>query len=164
MASLAETQKITPFLWFNNEAEEAANFYVSLFKDSKILTVSRYGEAGPGPKGSAMVVDFQLAGVRFNALNGGPAFNFTEAISLAVSCDSQEEVDMLWSKLTANGGQESQCGWLKDKYGLSWQIVPKRFMELMQDKDPKRTQRVMQAMLKMKKFDIARLEQAYAQA
>ena len=131
------SQKITTFLWFNQEAEEAANFYVSLFKDSKILSVSRYGEGGPGPKGSAMVVEFQLAGQRFQALNGGPTFKFTEAISLAVSCDSQEEVDMLWSKLTA-GGQESQCGWLKDKYGLSWQIVPKRFMELMRSDDASR--------------------------
>ena len=161
---MATPQKITPFLWFNSEAEEAANFYVSLFKDSKILSVSRYGDAGPGPKGSAMVVEFELAGLKFQALNGGPIFKFTEAISLMVHCDSQEEVDTLWSKLTANGGQESQCGWLKDRFGLSWQIVPKRFMELMQDKDPKRTQRVMQAMLSMKKFDIARLEQAYAQA
>jgi predicted 3-demethylubiquinone-9 3-methyltransferase (glyoxalase superfamily) len=158
------TQKITTFLWFNQEAEEAANFYVSLFKDSKILSVSRYGEAGPGPKGSAMVVSFQLAGQKFTALNGGPVFKFNEAISLVVDCESQEEVDTLWSKLTANGGQESQCGWLKDRYGLSWQIIPARFMQLMQDKDPKRTQRVMQAMLTMKKFDIARLEAAYAQA
>jgi predicted 3-demethylubiquinone-9 3-methyltransferase (glyoxalase superfamily) len=162
--TMATPQKITPFLWFNAEAEEAANFYVSLFKDSKILNVSRYGDAGPGPKGSAMVVEFQLAGQTFHALNGGPVFKFTEAISLSVDCDSQEEVDMLWSKLTANGGQESQCGWLKDRFGLSWQIVPSRFRQLMQDKDPKRTQRVMQAMLKMKKFDIARLEEAYAQA
>jgi predicted 3-demethylubiquinone-9 3-methyltransferase (glyoxalase superfamily) len=160
--TMADIQKITPFLWFNQEAEEAANLYVSLFKDSKILGISRYGDAGPGPKGSAMVVDFQLAGLRFNALNGGPHFKFTEAISLAVSCDSQEEVDTLWSRLTANGGQESQCGWLKDRYGLSWQIVPARFTQMMQDKDPKRTQRVMQAMLTMKKFDIARLEEAYA--
>jgi predicted 3-demethylubiquinone-9 3-methyltransferase (glyoxalase superfamily) len=162
--TMAALQKITPFLWFNQEAEEAANLYVSLFKDSRILTVSRYGDAGPGPKGSAMVVEFQLAGQRFQALNGGPHFKFTEAISLLVDCDSQEEVDTLWSKLTANGGQESQCGWLKDRYGLSWQIVPSRFMEMMRDKDPKRTQRVMQAMMTMKKFDIARLEQAYAQA
>ncbi len=157
-------QKITPCLWFNQEAEEAANLYVSLFKDSKILSMSRYGDAGPGPKGSVMVVEFQLAGQKFQALNGGPAFSFTEAISMSVSCDSQEEVDMLWSKLTANGGKESQCGWLKDRYGLSWQIVPKRFIELMKDKEPKRTQRVVQAMLTMKKFDIARLEEAYAQA
>ena len=157
-------QKITPFLWFNQEAEEAANLYVSLFPDSKVLSVSRYGEAGPGPKGSAMTVEFQLAGQKFIALNGGPHFKFTEAVSLFVNCDSQEEVDTLWSRLTANGGQESRCGWLKDRYGLSWQIVPSRFMELMKDKDPKRTQRVMQAMLQMKKFDIARLEEAYAQA
>ncbi len=161
---MAAPQKITPFLWFNQEAEEAANFYVSLFPDSKILSVSRYGDAGPGPKGSAMVVEFQLAGQKYQALNGGPHFKFTEAISLLVNCDSQEEVDTLWSKLTANGGQESQCGWLKDRFGLSWQIVPSRFMELMKDKDPKRTQRVMQAMMTMKKFDIARLEEAYAQA
>jgi predicted 3-demethylubiquinone-9 3-methyltransferase (glyoxalase superfamily) len=160
---MAGIQKITPFLWFNQEAEEAASFYVSLFKDSKILGVTRYGDAGPGPKGSAMTVEFELAGQKFTALNGGPIFKFTEALSLFVTCDSQEEVDMLWSRLTANGGQESQCGWLKDKYGLSWQIIPSRFMELMRDKDPKRTQRVMQAMLKMKKFDIARLEEAYAQ-
>jgi predicted 3-demethylubiquinone-9 3-methyltransferase (glyoxalase superfamily) len=162
--TMAGFQKITPFLWFNQEAEEAANLYVSLFKDSKILSVSRYGDAGPGPKGSAMVVEFQLAGQRFQALNGGPNFKFTEAISLAVECDSQEEVDTLWSKLTANGGKESQCGWLKDRYGLSWQIIPSRFMEMMKDKDPKRTQRVMQEMMTMKKFDIARLEKAYAQA
>jgi predicted 3-demethylubiquinone-9 3-methyltransferase (glyoxalase superfamily) len=149
--TMAAPQKISPFLWFNQEAEEAANFYVSLFPDSKILSASR------------MSVEFQLAGVKFIALNGGPQFKFTEAISLFVTCESQQEVDTLWSKLTANGGQESQCGWLKDKYGLSWQIVPTRFMQLMQDKDPKRTQRVMQAMLKMKKFDIARLEEAYAQ-
>jgi len=160
---MTNTQKITTFLWFNQEAEEAANFYVSLFKDSKILSVSRYGDAGPGPKGSAMVVEFQLAGQRFQALNGGPLFKFTEAISLMVDCESQEEVDMLWSKMTADGGQESRCGWLKDKYGLSWQIIPTRFMEMMRSKDPKRTQRVMQAMLTMKKFDLARLEEAYAQ-
>ena len=160
---MAGIQKITPFLWFNQEAEEAANLYVSLFPDSKILSVSRYGEGGRGPKGSAMTVEFQLAGQKLIALNGGPAFKFTEAISLFVDCDSQEEVDRLWSTLTANGGQESQCGWLKDRFGLSWQLVPSRFMQLMKDPDPKRTQRVMQAMLTMKKFDIARLEEAYAQ-
>ncbi|WP_257458083.1 VOC family protein [Archangium lipolyticum] len=159
---MATPQKITPFLWFNQEAEEAANLYISLFEDSKILSMSRYGDAGPGPKGSVMVVEFQLAGQRFSALNGGPAFSFTEAISLAVSCDSQAEIDKLWSTLTANGGKESQCGWLKDRFGLSWQIIPSRFTQMMQDKDPKRTQRVMQAMLTMKKFDIARLEEAYA--
>jgi predicted 3-demethylubiquinone-9 3-methyltransferase (glyoxalase superfamily) len=162
--SMAGPQKITPFLWFNQEAEEAANLYVSLFKDSKILGVSRYGDAGPGPKGSVMTVEFQLAGQKFTALNGGPHFKFTEALSLFVDCDSQEEIDTLWSGLTTNGGQESQCGWLKDRFGLSWQIVPSRFMQMMQDKDPKRSQRVMQAMLTMTKFDIARLEEAYAQA
>lgn len=161
---MATPQKITPFLWFNNEAEEAVNLYVSLFKDSKILSMSRYGDAGPGPKGSVMVVEFELAGQKFQALNGGPVFKFTEALSLMVHCDSQDEVDTLWSKLTANGGQESQCGWLKDRFGLSWQIVPTRFMEMMRDKDSKRTQRVVQAMMTMKKFDIAKLEQAYAQA
>jgi predicted 3-demethylubiquinone-9 3-methyltransferase (glyoxalase superfamily) len=159
--TMATPQKITTFLWFNANAEEAANLYVSLFKDSKVLSVSRYGDAGPGPKGSAMVVEFQLAGQRFLALNGGPQFKFTEAVSLFVDCDSQEEVDTLWARLTAEGGQESQCGWLKDKFGLSWQIVPSRFTQMMQDKDPQRTQRVMEAMLQMKKFDIARLEQAY---
>ncbi|WNG43281.1 VOC family protein [Archangium minus] len=162
--TMASPQKITPFLWFNQEAEEAANFYVSLFEDSKILSVVRHGDAGPGPKGSVMVVEFQLAGQRFQALNGGPTFKFTEAISLLVNCDSQEEIDTLWSKLTANGGQEVECGWLKDRFGLSWQIVPSRFFQMMQDKDPKRSQRVMQAMLTMKKFNIARLEEAYAQA
>ncbi len=161
---MAGIQKITTFLWFNHEAEEAANLYISLFGDSKILGVSRYGDAGPGPKGSVMTVEFQLAGQKFIALNGGPHFKFTEAISLFVSCDSQAEIDTLWSKLTANGGQESQCGWLKDKFGLSWQIVPSRFMQMMQDKDPKRSQRVMQVMLTMKKFDIACIEEAYAQA
>ncbi|WP_395837100.1 VOC family protein [Archangium violaceum] len=161
---MASPQKITPFLWFNQEAEEAANFYVSLFEDSKILSVVRHGDAGPGPKGSVMVVEFQLAGQKFSALNGGPTFKFTEAISLLVNCDSQEEIDTLWSKLTANGGQEVECGWLKDRFGLSWQIVPSRFFQMMQDKDPKRSQRVMQAMLTMKKFNIARLEEAYAQA
>ena len=160
---MAGLQKITPFLWFNQEAEEAANLYVSLFKDSKILSLTRYGDAGPGPKGSVMTVDFQLAGQKFTALNGGPHFKFTEALSLFVNCDSQEEVDTMWSKLTANGGQESQCGWLKDRFGLSWQIVPSRFIQMMKDQDPKRSQRVMQAMLTMKKIDLARLEAAYAQ-
>jgi predicted 3-demethylubiquinone-9 3-methyltransferase (glyoxalase superfamily) len=159
--TMATVQKITPFLWFDNNAEEAANLYVSLLPDSKILSVSRYGEAGPGPKGSVMTVEFQLAGLRVMALNGGPHFKLTEAFSLMVNCESQEEIDRLWGKLTSDGGQESQCGWLKDKYGLSWQIIPSRFNQMMQDKDPQRSQRVMQAMLKMKKFDIARLEEAY---
>ncbi len=160
---MATPQKITPFFWFDRNAEEAANLYVTLFKDSKILAVSRYGDMGPGPKGTAMTVEFQLAGQRFLALNGGPTFKLTEAISLLVNCDSQEEIDMLWSKLTADGGQESQCGWLKDRFGLSWQIIPSEFPSMIQDKDPQRSQRVMAAMMQMKKFDIARLRAAYNQ-
>jgi len=155
-------QKITTFLWFNGNAEEAANHYVSIFKDSKILSVARYGDAGPGPKGSVMTVQFQLEGQEFIALNGGPQFKFTEAISLLVNCDTQREVDELWSKLSA-GGEEGPCGWLKDKFGLSWQIVPSRLGKMMQDKDAKKAKRVMEAMLQMKKMDIARLEQAYSQ-
>ena len=155
-------QKITTFLWFDANAEEAAKHYVSIFKDSKILGVARYGEAGPGPKGSVMTVNFQLEGQEFIGLNGGPQFKFTEAISLLVSCDTQKEVDELWSKLSA-GGEEGPCGWLKDKFGLSWQIVPSALGKMMQDKDPKKSKRVMEAMLQMKKMDIARLEQAYSQ-
>ena len=139
-------QKITPFLWFDNQAEEAANFYVSIFKNSKILNVSRYGEAGPQPAGTVLTVTFQLEGMDFTALNGGPHFKFTEAISLYVDCASQAEVDTLWEKLT-DGGEESQCGWLKDKYGLSWQIVPARLIELMHDEDPEKARRVTEAML-----------------
>jgi predicted 3-demethylubiquinone-9 3-methyltransferase (glyoxalase superfamily) len=153
-------QKITPFLWFDNKAEEAANFYVSLFKNSRILGVSRYGDTGPGPKGSVMIVNFQLEGQEFVALNGGPEFKFTEAISLYVNCKTQAEVDELWDKLTANGGEESQCGWLKDKYGLSWQIVPTTLTEMLSDPDPVKAQRVMQAMLQMKKIDIQGLKNA----
>jgi len=161
---MATMQKITPFLWFDHQAEEAASFYVSLFEGSRIVTVSRYGAGAPRPKGSAMVVEFELCGQRFQALNGGPVFKFTEAISLVVHCESQAEVDKLWSALTANGGQESQCGWLKDRFGLSWQIVPIRFLELMQDPDPAKAGRVMAAMMKMKKFDVAELERAHAGA
>jgi predicted 3-demethylubiquinone-9 3-methyltransferase (glyoxalase superfamily) len=153
-------QKLTPFLWFDKEAEEAANFYVSIFKNSKVLSVSRYGDAGPGPKGSVMVASFELEGQKFTALNAGPRFKFTEAISFVVNCETQEEVDYFWEKLTAGGGQESMCGWLKDKYGLSWQIVPTVLFELFQDKDPEKSQRVMQAMLQMKKMDIATLKRA----
>jgi predicted 3-demethylubiquinone-9 3-methyltransferase (glyoxalase superfamily) len=159
---MANIQKITPFLWFDKQAEEATNLYVSLFKGSKILSTGRYGEAGPGPKGSVMTVEFLLAGQHFMALNGGPSRNFTEAISLMVSAENQEEVDTLWSALTANGGQESMCGWLKDRFGLSWQIVPARFTEIIREGDPQRTPRVFQAMMTMKKFDIAQLEKAYA--
>ncbi len=153
-------QKITTFLWFDNQAEEAMNFYTSIFRNSKILNVSRYGDAGPGPKGTVMVGTFQLEGQEFMALNGGPHFKFTEAISLVINCETQEEVDNFWEKLS-EGGQKSQCGWLKDKYGLSWQVVPTILGELMQDKDPEKTNRVMQAVLKMTKLDIATLKQAY---
>jgi predicted 3-demethylubiquinone-9 3-methyltransferase (glyoxalase superfamily) len=152
-------QKITTFLWFSDQAEEAANFYVSIFKNSKVLSLARYGDAGPGPKGSVMTVTFQLEGQTFIGLNGGPTFRFTEAISLFVNCESQEEVDDLWAKLSA-GGQESQCGWLKDKYGLSWQIIPAALGEALGNKDPEKAKRAMQAMLQMKKIDIARLQQA----
>jgi predicted 3-demethylubiquinone-9 3-methyltransferase (glyoxalase superfamily) len=155
-------QKITPFLWFDDKAEEAMNFYVSIFKNSKILSVARYGEAGPGPKGTVMTGKFQLAGQDFVALNGGPHFKFTEAISFVIDCETQEEVDEYWEKLS-EGGEESQCGWLKDKYGLSWQVVPRILIQLLQDKDAKKSQRVMKAMLQMKKIDIETLKQASEQ-
>ena len=156
-------QKITPFLWFDKQAEEAAQFYVSIFKNSKILNVSRYGDAGPGPKGSVMVVNFQIAGQEFTALNGGPLFKFSEAISFEVSCETQQEVDYYWEKLGAGGDPKAQqCGWLKDRYGLSWQVVPTVLGKLMTDPDPARAGRVMQAMLQMKKLDIAELERAAA--
>ena len=153
-------QKITPMLWFDKEAEEAANLYVSIFKNSKVEEVSRYPEGSPAPAGSVMMVKFNLDGQDFLALNAGPHFKFTEAISFVVDCENQEEVDHFWNKLTAEGGQESQCGWLKDKFGLSWQITPRILTELIQDKDPERAKRVMQAMMQMKKIDIAALEQA----
>jgi predicted 3-demethylubiquinone-9 3-methyltransferase (glyoxalase superfamily) len=163
-------QKIAPFLWFDSQAEEAASFYVDVFStrrashagggDSKILEVSRYGEAGPGVPGTAMTVTFQLEGQEFTALNGGPGHEFTDAISFLVSCDGQDEVDQLWSALTSNGGEEGPCGWLTDRYGLSWQIVPKRLTELLTDADTGRAQRAMQAMLQMRKIDIAELERA----
>ncbi len=153
-------QKITPFLWFDRQAEEAAAFYTSIFPNSKILNVVRYGEAGPGPAGSAMTVEFQLEGQTFVALNGGPHFKFTEAISFVVNCQTQEEVDRYWEKLSA-GGTEVQCGWIKDQFGLSWQIVPTVLPGLLNDPDPEKSRRVMQAMLKMKKLDIRALQQAY---
>jgi predicted 3-demethylubiquinone-9 3-methyltransferase (glyoxalase superfamily) len=153
-------QKITPFLWFDNQAEQAAQFYTSIFKNSKILNVSRYGDAGPGPKGSVMVVNFQLFGQDFTALNGGPLFKFSEAFSFVVNCESQQEIDEYWGKLTSGGGAAGDCGWLKDKFGFSWQIVPTALNKLLSDKDPEKTNRAMQAMLKMKKLDIATLQQA----
>jgi predicted 3-demethylubiquinone-9 3-methyltransferase (glyoxalase superfamily) len=155
-------QKITPFLWFDGKAEEAMRFYVSIFKNSKVGSITRYGDAGPGPKGTVMVVTFQLDGQEFIALNGGPQFTFSPAISLVVNCEIQGEVDAFWEKLS-EGGEKLQCGWLKDKYGLSWQIVPTVLGEMMQDKDEEKSQRVMKAMLQMNKIDIDRLKQAYAQ-
>jgi len=152
-------QRITTFLWFDDNAEEAVNFYVSIFKDSKVLNTTRYGEAGPGPKETVMTIAFQLDGQEFTALNGGPQFKFTEAISLVVHCQTQEEVDYFWEKLGA-GGQIVECGWLKDKFGLAWQIVPDVLLELLQDSDSKKTQRVMKAIMKMKKLDIASLKKA----
>jgi predicted 3-demethylubiquinone-9 3-methyltransferase (glyoxalase superfamily) len=153
-------QKITPFLWFNDNAEEAMNFYCSVFKDSKVGKVSRDGDAGPGPKGTVMSATFTLAGQEFFALNGGPQFPFTEAVSFYVKCESQAEVDEFWEKLMAGGGKASRCGWLKDRFGLSWQVVPNRLGELLADKDPQRAGRAMQAMLKMDKIVIADLERA----
>ncbi|TMR24144.1 VOC family protein [Nonomuraea turkmeniaca] len=152
-------QKITTYLWFDNQAEEAAQFYTTLFADSRILEVQRYPEGAPGPAGTAMVVTFELSGQRFIALNGGPQFTFNESISLYVDCESQEEVDELWAKLT-DGGEESQCGWLKDRWGLSWQIIPRRLTELLSDPDPATAQRAMQAMLGMQKIDVRSLEEA----
>ncbi|WP_113702889.1 VOC family protein [Nonomuraea lactucae] len=152
-------QKITTYLWFNDQAEEAAEFYTSLFDDSRIISVQRYGDAGPGPAGQAMMVTFELAGQRFLALNGGPQFTFTEAISLYVDCATQAEVDELWAKLT-EGGEESHCGWLKDRWGLSWQIIPTVLPELLSSPDPAKAQQVMKAMLGMQKIDIRTLEEA----
>ncbi|HBC46240.1 MAG TPA: hypothetical protein DEO84_11260 [candidate division Zixibacteria bacterium] len=153
-------QKITPFLWFDTQAEEAAKFYVTIFTNSKINSIARYGEAGPGPKGSVMIVTFNLNGQEFIALNGGPQYKFTEAVSFAVNCENQNEVDELWEKLS-EGGEKGQCGWLKDKYGLSWQIVPTVLGELMQGKDAGKSKKAMEAMLKMSKLDIQALKQAY---
>lgn len=153
-------QKITPFLWFDNNAEEAMNFYMSVFSDSKLVKITSFGEAGPGPAGSILVAEFELKGQRFLALNGGPQFKFTEAVSFVVNCESQEEVDYFWTKLTADGGEESMCGWLKDKFGLSWQIVPTVLTELLNNKDAAKAQKAMGAMLQMKKIDIQALMDA----
>jgi predicted 3-demethylubiquinone-9 3-methyltransferase (glyoxalase superfamily) len=155
-------QKITPCLWFDTEAEEAANFYTSVFEDSKILSISRYGPAGPRPEGMVLTVNFELQGQEFTALNGGPEFKFSEAVSFQVSCESQEEVDRFWDTLS-EGGEEGPCGWLKDKYGLSWQIVPSILTELLSDPDAQKSQRVMEAMLQMRKIDIETLKRAAEQ-
>ena len=154
-------QRITPFLWFDSQAEQAARFYVSVFTNSRIVKTVRYGEAGPGPTGSVMTVAFELNGVPFTALNGGPLFHFSEAISFVVNCQSQSEVDLLWEKLSA-GGEPGRCGWLKDKYGLSWQLVPTVLPALLGDPDAAKARRTMQAMLKMDKLDIAALERAHS--
>ncbi len=155
-------QKITPFLWFDGKAEEAMNFYTAIFKNSKILSVTRYGEGAPMPSGTIVMGIFQIEGQEFMALNGGPLFTFSPAISFFVDCQTQEEVDELWEKLSESG-QQQQCGWVKDKFGVSWQIIPSILGKLMQDKDPIKSQRVMQAMLKMHKIDIKALQQAYEQ-
>lgn len=167
-------QKITPMLWYDDQAEQAAELYVSVFSSrpasanaagpSKILSVSRYGEAGPGTPGSAMTVEFMLEGQVFTGLNAGPEFSFTEAVSFVVACEDQEEVDYFWDRLTADGGEESQCGWLKDRFGLSWQIVPTAFNELANDPDPAKSQAVVKAMLGMRKLDIAELQRAHDNA
>jgi len=153
-------QKITPFLWFDKEAEEAMHFYVSIFKNSKVKGVTHYGEAGPGPAGTVMTASFELNGQEFVALNGGPNFKFTEAISFVVNCETQAEIEEFWEKLSA-GGKTVQCGWLKDKYGLSWQIVPTALPRMLTDKDPEKSKRVFNAMMKMVKIDIAALQRAY---
>jgi predicted 3-demethylubiquinone-9 3-methyltransferase (glyoxalase superfamily) len=155
-------QKITPFLWFDGNAEEAMNLYVSVFKNSKIVNVRRYGDAGPGPKGSVMTATFQIEGQEFFALNGGPKYKFTPAISLFVNCETQEEVDELWDKLSA-GGHKDKCGWLQDKFGLSWQIIPSALGKMLGDKDPARANRVMMSMLQMDKINIKKLKHAYDQ-
>ncbi|MEP6962306.1 MAG: VOC family protein [Acidobacteriota bacterium] len=160
---MAKLQKISPFLWFDGQAEEAAKFYVSIFPNSTVGEVTRYTAAGPGPKGSVMTVPFTLDGQEFTGLNSGSAFKFNESISFVVNCESQAEVDSFWAKLTA-GGKEVQCGWLKDKFGVSWQIVPIEFMEMLHDKDEVRRDRCMQAMMKMVKLDLAALKKAYAGA
>ena len=155
-------QKITPFLWFDGKAEEAMNFYISIFKNSRVVSVTRYGEAGPGPKGTVMSATFQLEGQDFFALNGGPQFTFTPAISMFVTCESQQEVDELWDELST-GGEKDRCGWLRDRYGLSWQIIPSALGRMLGDKDPQKANRVMKAMLQMDKIDIQGLKQAYDQ-
>jgi predicted 3-demethylubiquinone-9 3-methyltransferase (glyoxalase superfamily) len=153
-------QKITPFLWFDGKAEEAMNFYVSIVPNSKVISIVRVGDAGPGPKGSVLTAEFALNGVEFVALNGGPQFKFTEAVSFVINCETQEEVDRYWEKLS-EGGRTDQCGWLKDKYGLSWQITPIQLTQMLKDKDPKKADRVMKSMMKMTKLDIKELKQAY---
>jgi predicted 3-demethylubiquinone-9 3-methyltransferase (glyoxalase superfamily) len=158
--SQPQTQKITTFLWFDGNAEEAVNFYTSVFKNSKTHNIVRYGESGPGAKGSVMIIEFELDGEQFTAINGGPEFKFTEAISLVVHCQTQDEVDYYWEKLVEGGGQHVECGWLKDKFGLAWQITPDIFLELLRTSDETKKDRVMKAMMKMKKLDIEQIQEA----
>ena len=159
-------QKITPFLWFDDQAEEAAKFYTSVFKNSKVGRILRYDEAtakaAGGPVGSVLTIEFEIEGQKFTALNGGPQFKFNESVSFVVYCQTQDEVDYFWQKLTADGGQESECGWLRDKFGLSWQVTPTVLIEMLHDKDPKKSGRVMNAMMQMQKIDISKLKAAYA--
>ncbi|HJZ70004.1 MAG TPA: VOC family protein [Blastocatellia bacterium] len=162
MQTQTTAQKIFPCLWFDNQAEEAANFYVSIFNNSKVLTTTRYTEGSPGPAGSVMTVEFEIEGQKFLGLNGGPLFKFTEAVSFCINCESQEEIDYFWEKLT-EGGEESMCGWLKDKFGLSWQVVSTGWDEMLNDPDPARAKRVMEALMKMRKIDIEALKRAYEQ-
>lgn len=154
-------QKITPFLWFDNNVEEAVQFYTSVFKNTKAGSITRYGDAGPAPKGTVLTASITIEGQEFVFLNGGPQFKFTEAVSFMILCDSQQEIDNLWEKLTSGGGQPSQCGWLKDKFGLSWQVVPSKLNEMLRDKDAAKANRVMQALLTMAKIDLPKLEEAY---
>jgi predicted 3-demethylubiquinone-9 3-methyltransferase (glyoxalase superfamily) len=159
-------QKITPFLWFDHQAEEAAKFYTSVFKNSKVGTILRYDEAAAKasgrPVGSVLTIEFEIEGQKFTALNGGPQFKFNESVSFVVYCETQDEVDYFWQKLTAEGGQESECGWLRDKFGLSWQVTPTVLIKMLHDKDPKKSGRVMNAMMQMQKIDISKLKAAYA--
>ncbi|MDQ6624226.1 MAG: VOC family protein [Verrucomicrobiota bacterium] len=155
-------QRITPFLWFDTQAEEAARFYASIFKNSKIVGITHYGDDGPGPKGSVMTVAFELNGEKFVALNGGPHFKFTEAVSFVINCETQDEIDYFWEKLTADGGSEVQCGWLKDKFGLSWQVVPEVFWKWAEERDSAGFERAMHALMEMKKLDLPTLQRAYA--
>lgn len=162
-AKIKSSQKITPFLWFDGQAENAANFYTSIFENSKILEVARYGEVGPGERGSVMTISFELDGQKFVGLNGGPHYKFTPAISFYISCKTQREVDYFWNRLLDGGGKPNQCGWLSDKFGVSWQVVPDALIEFLQDADKDKAQRVMQAMLKMVKLDVNKLQKAYDQ-
>ena len=160
---IKSAQKITPFLWFDGQGEEAANFYTSIFENSRIVDITRYGDAGPGERGSVMTVSFELAGQRFVGLNGGPNYKFTPAISFYISCKDQEEVDYFWKRLLAGGGEPNACGWLTDKYGVSWQVIPDTLIEYLQDEDREKAQRVMKAMMEMIKIDVKKIQKAYDQ-